>query len=326
MARVCTHCGAEQSDEALFCYACGNKTEEQPVAALHPQQKQNKGRGIVIFLIIVISLLVATLTISGAIIAYNYYRGVSIVDTPGINDLLGGYLGNDTTPVTAPAEDSTDAVETVAESDTEKEISETESPYGTWYEDVRNEVIDTPTLTGIKAFDNKIEDYKSLRYKSEAQWSKIAEDKKLNVSYDMHYYLMYGSDPGFKFGLYDFDSNGTMDLVISAAGDVVDVYSYKEGKIYKIAPDISYGRSSMYILSGGRFLYSGSNSAFDSWYSLYQVNNAGTGVTKVDSYSYYDDDIFGGTDSYGSAEVFSQKYNALYWQKITLNNINWTEF
>lgn len=277
------------------------------------EKKNNKGTAIIAFL----GILIITLVIAIAMFLISafgtespedmweddeddYAHGVVITATP-VPDHASPNDGNSTAP-------------------------ETDADYGTWYEDVKEEVIETFSLTGIKAFDDKIEDYKSLRHKSEAQRSQIVIDKKLNESYYMFCDMLYGLDPGFKFGLYDFDSNGTMDLVISASGEVVDVYSYKEGKIYKIAPNISNGRSNLYILSGGRFLYFGSNSAFDCWYRLYQVNNAGTGVTEVDSYSYYDEGIFGGGANYGSAEVFSQKYNALCKQIITLNNINWTEF
>ncbi len=257
-----------------------------------PSQKpKKKGKFALVFLIILVIALVAAITVSVVVIASNSDIGVSDGgdddDNDDDDDDDDVYVTTSSVETSTPDSTETgdaEATDTTATDSTTP--SHTDNSFGYWYEDIRDETIDTPTLTGYRAYDDKLADYKGLLTNSyEDAYKRLYGDETYTHIYEL--ICMYRESGTFTYGLYDMDENGIPEMIVRFNDSIVDVYSYMEGTAYRLSTSKSI-RNEIDVLSGGRILECGSDGADVAFYALKMINSNGTSLGSVEQYIFDD--------------------------------------
>ncbi len=119
-------------------------------------------------------------------------------------------------------------------------------------------------LGDIPGYDSKVEEYRQALITGVCD---IASINKIAVENARTY-----GDMGIRYGYYDLDGNGTEELLFSDGRSILDAYTLQAGTPVKLFENAGFGyRSSLHVLSGGRFLAVYDNSAFCSNGVVYRM-------------------------------------------------------
>lgn len=141
--------------------------------------------------------------------------------------------------------------------------------------------------TGYTAYDAKIAEYVAATSDADLFFDKYSGDDSSLNSLILGYYHNY-SGMTITYALYDVDGNGIPELAFSDTFGIIDIYTLNGDALVKLYENCSFGeRSRLHILSGGRLLTEGSNSAFSSSCELSVFSSTGTSLLTQEAY-YYD--------------------------------------
>lgn len=130
------------------------------------------------------------------------------------------------------------------------------------------------------AYAEVLKRYKSAMVAGASEWEEKYSSGEINLNtLILGNFHVYGEPNSISYALYDVDKNGVSEFfVIDSTGGnkaVIDAYMMSGNKAARVFPDIEFGeRILLHVLTDGRLVVDGSNSAFSSSAAVYKLEGS----------------------------------------------------